>query len=380
MGTPVLAFTHPDRFDMRRLAIPLYALALGATAWAYTRSMADSLLLATVGLAILIALIMEWANNTPRSSNRAANLYGSGVASAFAFGTDEAIRSLRLANAIIDTPDVFVAQFTKPEPPARPAVPPALPPLQDGVASEIRRSGAWQVLQHIQANMQPRAYTPGLGTSEPVIVPQPSIWSSTLTIMSAFPGPMIVVAGVLALCATGPSLIVARVVGLVGMLGRALSTVASWLGLRLAMRLGRSALPRLVKSAAFGADLGRFDGLPDWPPEPVQREPIGDQLQREAASISDRLGGVVGKALLGAIQQGDALSIRTYVHEALANPELAHSHYYRAAEIRQRIAALIARPAATEERGGPLMSMRFPALRALIEAQLTQQRRNDRSA
>jgi hypothetical protein len=65
----------------------------------------------------------------------------------------------------------------------------------------------------------------------------------------------------------------------------------------------------------------------------------------EAAAVNSRLGHDTAQALLHAVIARDAFMIRTLVTDSLTNIALAHSFYYQAAEVRAKIASLIAAPA-----------------------------------
>jgi hypothetical protein len=153
-----------------------------------------------------------------------------------------------------------------------------------------------------------------------------------------------VVQFVLLVCAVLPSLIMATFLTIYSIVMRTASVIIGRIVLSVAKLLGRLALPVLVCKAVFGQDRGRFLEVKDLPPDVGHREDISERLHNDAANASQRLSRDIGQALLHAVAKGDAFAIKAQVTHALTDTKLAHSYYYKAPEIRERIAQLIAKP------------------------------------
>ena len=109
----------------------------------------------------------------------------------------------------------------------------------------------------------------------------------------------------------------------------------------------------------LGADSGKFVEVLKLPPG-ATLEPISEELCAKAAAVSRRFGQDTGQVMLHAIANSDAFAIKSRVTDALTNTAIAHSYYYQATEIKEKIAHLIAvRPEATDNslKGSSLLGL-----------------------
>jgi len=367
MGTPVMSFKHREAFDMRWLAVPLYAAALAGSVWAYRHWPDDTIVWGTVIAAIALALIAEIFLPRSRARRAEAELYGSGYARAFAFDGDEAISSLRAAQGIARKPGCFIDQFTEPAPAPQPAVAPTPPPLPS-FASRMQNTGAYWLLQILQAPASV-AYLPDtLPDAAPVANPRSRLSTGLQTLVQtieqaslAFPFKAIMMA-VLWLCVLLPLLIMVAAGAIYSATTWLIGSIVAAVMIGGAKKLGRLALPVLVRKAALGADSGRFVEVLELPPG-AARERVSEQLQAKATAVSSQFGRDTGQVILHAIANSDPFAIKSRVTDALTNTALAHSYYYQAPEVREKIARLIAtRPAATDT---PPMGLAVPGLHRL---------------
>lgn len=352
MGTPVLSFRHRDGLDVRWLAVPLYVAALAASIWAYRQWPDNEIIWGTVIVAIVLALIAELFVARPRTRRSEAELYGSGYAQAFVFDGDEAITSLQAAQGIARDPKRFIDQFTQPAPASEPAFTPT-PAVQPDPPGLMQNTGAYWLLRTLQSHPAPSTFLPGPPPlAAPPVRPRTRVsgWLQTLVEIIeqgsvAFPFKFILMA-VLWICATLPLLIMAAAGAVYSAVTWLISGIMGAIMLGGARLLGRLALPVLVRKAALGADSGSFVKVADLPPGVLARVPISAELRAQAADVSHRFGQDTGQVMLHAIANMDPFAIKSRVTDALTNTSLAHSYYYRATEVKEKIAHLIAvRPA-----------------------------------
>lgn len=355
MGTPVLSFRHHAALDLRWLALPLYVAALAGSVWAYRQWPDNEIIWGTVIVAIVLALIAELFVPRPRTRRAEAELYGSGYAQAFVFDGDEAITSLQAAQDIAHDPRRFIDQFTQPAPAPEPAFTPT-PAVQPDFSSLMQNTGAYWLLQALRSSPAPAPFLPGsLPAATPSASPRSRVsgWLQTLVdaieqLSVAFPFKFILIA-VLWFCATLPLLIMAAAGAVYSGMTWLINGIVAAIMVGGARLLGRLALPVLVRKAALGADSGSFVEVADLPPGVLARVPISAELRAQAADVSHRFGQDTGQVMLQAIANMDPFAIKSRVTDALTNTSLAHSYYYRATEVKEKIAHLIAvRPAALD--------------------------------
>ncbi len=355
MGTPVLSFRHREELDVRWLALPMYVVALVGIVWAYRQWPDNEIIWGTVIVAIVLALIAELFVARPRARRPEAELYGSGYARAFVFDGDEAITSLQAAQEIARDPRRFINQFTQPGPASEPAYRPTQV-VRPVFAGLMQNTGAYWLLQTLRFPSVPVTFLPG---SQPFAAPHASPrsrlsgWLQSVGefiehVSIGFPFKFIFVA-VLWLCATLPLLVMAAAGAVYSGVTWLIGGIVAAVMVGGARKLGRLALPVLVRKAALGADSGSFVEVADLPPGVVARVPISDELRAQAAEVSRRFGQDTGQVTLHAIANMDPFAIKSRVTDALTNTSLAHSYYYRATEVKEKIAHLIAvRPVALD--------------------------------
>ena len=355
MGTPVLSFRHRDGFDVRWLAVPLYVAALAGSIWAYRQWPDNEVIWGTVIVAIVLALIAELFVARPHARRSEGELYGSGYAQAFVFDGDEAITSLQAAQDIARNPRRFIDQFTQLAPAPEPAFMPT-PAARPDVSSLMHNTGAYWLLQALRSPPAPAPFLPGPPPlTAPPASPRTRASGGLQTLVEiieqgsvAFPFKFILMA-VLWVCATMPLLIMAAAGAVYSGVTRLISGIVAAIMVGGARLLGRLALPVLVRKAALGADSGSFVEVADLPPGVRARVPISAELRAQAADVSHRFGQDTGQVMLHAIANMDPFAIKSRVTDALTNTSLAHSYYYRATEVKEKVAHLIAvRPAALD--------------------------------
>jgi hypothetical protein len=356
MGTPVLSFRHREALDTRWIAIPLYIAALIGSVLGYRDAGDNQIIWGTVGVAIFLATLAEIFRSNSGAQRSDLELYGGGYPIAFVFDGDEAITSLVSAQRITRDPRSFIDQFAQSTPSPPFAFPPTSAPEQS-LAARIQNTGVYALLRSLSHPTVPTLnYVPGVrgvaGVASRIDDPRTTAadrWQIVASWIDAastgFPFKAIMI-GVLWACAALPMLIMLTMAAMYIVATRAATTIAGFVVLGFAKMLGRIALPVLVRKAAFGADLGHFLEVRSLPPGVAHREIISDALREEAAAISHRFGQDAGHAIVNAVASMDAFAIKSQVNDALTNTALAHSHYYKAANIKERIARMIAtRPA-----------------------------------
>lgn len=310
MGTPVLSFRHREALDARWVSLPLYVAMLVACVWAYGHWPDDRSGSVFFGVVVGAVLLMELARFGSPARQAGGGLYGSGQPSAFVFDGDEAITSLMTAQDITRHPRRFLEQFTRSEPAPPAAVKPA-PVLREAFESQLTRSGAYVLFEKLQS----------------------TLWGSY--------GKYVVLV-ILKTLAFLPLVLMDAAVKLYAFPAWWAGAAGTVVRLGVAKTLGRAALPGLVRKAAFGADQGRFVEVGKCPPGVSAHEALSEALRGEADALSRRLAQDVGQAMLRGVVRMDAFAIKAQVTEALSNTALSHSYYYQSAEVRARIADLIA--------------------------------------
>jgi len=350
MGTPYLSFHHATPLDPRWISVPMYLAAAAGCVWSWIAWPDSHVVTGIAMFGLALALLAEFLWPAPRGREPGASLYGSGRPRAFAFADDEAISGLASAEAIALNPRAFVDQFTQSTPAPAPAVKPRDPPTLS-FGDEIEQSGVYtmiHVLEGPQAVVQPY----GLATPPPTGGLRPRVderWRSLGSLLdqasAGFPLKTLLVL-VLWLCLLLPRLAVAAVSRSQALLSALVGAVVLRTALAFARGQIRLALPIAVRKAAFGADLGRFIGVALLPPGVTESEPIGDELRKQCATVAQRLGGIAGQALLGAVARRDAFAIKAYIERALSDASLLHSYYYQAPAVIAATAGFIAEPEA----------------------------------
>lgn len=354
LGTPVLSFRHAEALDVRWVAIPLYMGALIGSVWAFQRwpdNQFNQVFWGTVVVAIVIALLAELLQSNSRARRSGSQLYGSGRPSAFRFDGDEAIDSLTLAQGIARDPKGFIDQFAA-SPPLKPfAFTPTAAP-QQSFESRIQGTGAYTMLQALETPPVPvfvpmyLAQSPGVraragGFREKVTDQLQWMGKAINAATSGFAFKPILI-GVLWICAALPLLVMLTAAAIYSFVTRTASAIIGRMVLGGAKILGRWALPVLVRKTTMGADFGRFLEVQLLPPGVAEREKMSVDLCKEAAAVGSRYGQDAGQAMLRAVAKMDAFAIKEQVTNDLTNAALAHSYYYVAAEVKERIAQMIA--------------------------------------
>jgi pimeloyl-ACP methyl ester carboxylesterase len=323
MGTPPLRFRRWEFQSVRWLAIPLYVIGLPVTIEILRQTTQPALPFALVPFAIAGALAAEIGALWGR---RRGDLYGSGRPYAFQFDCDEAINTLILARDAINDPRRFIDQFLLSSPPQPFAVEPTTAPKEHFIDRLGKKSAAYLLMKKIDSsiwNWLNNWYTTGIFFLIPLI----------------------------------PILIVATLGAIYSFIGRAIGIITGAIGLALAKRFGRLALPGLLRKAVFGEEPGyRFVELLPLPSGVLAYEALSGSLRDEAARASEQFGQGAGQAVMSSLRKMDAFAMKTHLSNALTNAALAHSLYPRAPEVIEKTAKLIAM--ASSARTAPRMEAR----------------------
>ncbi len=364
MGTPVLRFRHPEDFDVRWIAFPLYVTALVFCGWGFTKWGYEAWLI-TGTIAVFAALLAEIFLVHRRASRSDTELYGSGKPSAFMFEGDEALESLKMAEQIVRKPAPFIRQFTATEIKEH-AFDPVSPSGEDffsRVEQMVKETGAYRLFNKIlhpptlSSIMAKFEKAPPISpVTNPHVLTPPSIRSPSLQGTAAIEssGPLVVIENAV------PQVKALRqfaaiVVGLMAFLPACLMLFAEMIFK--SFRCVLLSIPRfffwavikcsppiisiLLRLSVLGADKGKFLKVEELPPGVDKAENVLPALQDELIAVKASLGVNAGKVFLPALIHRDVFSIKTRVENSLSDLAIVHSHYYQSREGRERIATLI---------------------------------------